>query len=401
MAQVLYRDCAMADGRGPEATLGVSILMDGGRIAWIRPAGEEGDLDPRCRVVDASCSTAVHGMVDCHSHVTMPGGAHWIERGRDPRQHLLDAAEHNGALLSQAGVRWARDVGSPLSRESPTAERPRALALDVRDRWRTRPAQPYIRAAGTWVTRAGTIEGIAAEAADADELVARAAEQIDDGADLVKLYGDGPDAATPPWSVDELRRAVTLCHDRGVRVTAHATRYANARACVEAGVDCIEHGFELDEATATLMAGQGTAMVSTLTVLSSWHTFAATTRLPRFTSSEGRAAIASRREAAVESVRAARRAGVPIAAGTDFGGGSARANQLAWEVEALVGCGLEPWEALGAATWRGGEVLGEPDAGSLREGGPADIVLVHGDPLSDPTALWRVWRVSWRDDPTG
>ena len=36
------------------------------------------------------------------------------------------------------------------------------------------------------------------------------------------------------------------------------------------------------------------------------------------------------------------------------------------------------------ATWRGGELLGEPDAGVLRDGGPADFVLVHGDPLSRP-----------------
>ena len=88
-----------------------------------------------------------------------------------------------------------------------------------------------------------------------------------------------------------------------------------------------------------------------------------------------------------------------VCSGTDFGGGSTRANQLAWEVEALVAAGLEPWEALGAATWRGGQLLGESDAGVLREGGPADFSLVHGDPLSDPTALWRVWRVSWSPDP--
>ena len=86
-----------------------------------------------------------------------------------------------------------------------------------------------------------------------------------------------------------------------------------------------------------------------------------------------------------------------IAAGTDFGGGSLRANQLAWEVEEMVEAGLQPWQALAAATWRGGELLGEPDAGVIREGGPADFFLVHGDPLSDPSALWRVWRVAWAD----
>jgi imidazolonepropionase-like amidohydrolase len=97
----------------------------------------------------------------------------------------------------------------------------------------------------------------------------------------------------------------------------------------------------------------------------------------------------------VESVRLARHAGVAIAAGTDFGGGSLRANQLAWEVESLVAAGLEPWEALGAATWRGGELLDEASAGVIAEGGPADFFLVHGDPLSEPAALWRVWRVAW------
>jgi imidazolonepropionase-like amidohydrolase len=80
--------------------------------------------------------------------------------------------------------------------------------------------------------------------------------------------------------------------------------------------------------------------------------------------------------------------------GTDFGGGSARANQLAWEVECLVEAGLEPWEALGCVTWRGGELLGEPTAGVISEDGPADFSLVHGDPNADPTALWRVWHVA-------
>ena len=55
---------------------------------------------------------------------------------------------------------------------------------------------------------------------------------------------------------------------------------------------------------------------------------------------------------------------------------------------------------------RNWELLEEPEAGRIVEGGPADFFLVHGDPLTDPTALWRVWRVAWlpeapgRADPT-
>ena len=159
-------------------------------------------------------------------------------------------------------------------------------------------------------------------------------------------------------------------------------------------MDSIEHGFELDADVARLMAERGVALVTTMTVLKSWLTFSTTTAIPRFAGPDSRAQILDRLEQARHSVRLAHAAGVAIVGGTDFGGGSARANQLPWEVESLAEAGLEPWEALAAVTWRGGELLGEPEAGVIREGGPADFSLVHGDPLSDPTALWRVWRVA-------
>jgi imidazolonepropionase-like amidohydrolase len=143
------------------------------------------------------------------------------------------------------------------------------------------------------------------------------------------------------------------------------------------------------------VAERGVALSSTLAVLKSWLTFGRTTRLDRFVTKEGQQRIRDRLERARESVALAHKAGVLISAGTDFGGGSTRANHLAWEVESLVEAGLEPWEALAAATWHGGLLLGEPDAGVIRAGGPADFFLVHGDPLSDPAALWRVWRVAW------
>jgi imidazolonepropionase-like amidohydrolase len=394
---VLYRDTAIADGRSDRLRLGVSLLVEHGRIAWIRDAGDEPDtsgLDGP-EVVDASGATLVPAMVDAHSHVTMPGGAHWIQRGLDEPERLLLAAERNGDLLTRSGVRWARDVGAPIGVDPRDGAR-RALSLGVRDRWRERPDRPYIRAAGTWVTRAGTLpSALGAEASNADELLAAAIGQLDDGADLVKLYLDGPEPETPPWSRDEVARVVTAAHERGARVTAHATRLGGTRAGVEGGADAIEHGFEIDSSLAAEMARRGTFLVSTLTVFRSRVTFRRTTSIPRFASDDGARVIVDRLAEASASVAVARTAGVRIAAGTDFGGGSPRAGQLAWEVESLVAAGLEPWEALAAATWRGGELLGEAEAGTVREGGPADFFLVHGDPLSEPAALWRVWRVGW------
>jgi imidazolonepropionase-like amidohydrolase len=330
--------------------------------------------------------------VDGHSHLTLPGGSHWIARGADPAETLVAVAESNGELLHRSGVRWARDVGSPR-REHDGVER--ALSIGVRDQWRGRRDRPYVRAAGTWITVAGALpDGLSVEARDADELLAAAAGQLDDGADFVKLYLDGPDPETAPWTAAEVRRVVEAVHARGAKVTAHSSRLSGARVCAEAGTDSIEHGFELDADVTRLMAERGVALVTTLTVMKSWLTFSTTTALPRFAGPGSRTRILDRLELARHSVRLAREAGVAIVGGTDFGGGSARANQLPWEVESLAEAGLEPWEALAAVTWRGGELLGEPAAGVIREGGPADFSLVHGDPLSDPTALWRVWRVA-------
>lgn len=389
--RILYRDAALADGRSATLVHGQAVLVVDHRIEYLGP-DEEAPKAENATVIDAGGSTIVPGMVDAHSHITLPGGSHWIDRIGDDTARLLEAAEHNGELMVRSGTRWARDVGSPRRTHD---HRERALALAVRDSWQGRRDRPYIRAAGTWITREGVLPPkVSVEASDADALVAAVERELDDGADHVKLYLDGPDIDTPPWTAREVERAVAAAAARGATATAHATQLAGARVGVEGGVACIEHGTRLDADLVTLMAARGTFVVPTLTVLASWQTFGATTRIERFIAEDSVGRIAERREAAFESVRLARQAGVRIAAGTDFGGGSARANQMPWEVGQLVDAGLEPWEALAAATWVGGDLLGEPDAGIVRQGGPADFFLVHGNPLDDPAALWRVWRVA-------
>lgn len=392
--RALYRDGALADGRSATLQRNVSILVDDGRIAWIRPTG--GEEDPgAATVIDCAGATFVPGMVDCHSHVTGPGGANWIERFNDPPETLLAVAEHNGRIGLAAGVRWMRDVGSPIGVD-PTDGRERALALGVRDRWAGRADRPYLRAAGSWLFKRGANPmRSAVEAETADELLAGAIGQLDAGADLVKLYMDGPDVNVSPWTADEVARVVEAAHQRGARVAAHSGRLNGAREAVLGGVDSIEHGFDLAADVAAEMATRGTTLVSTLAVMRSWVSFGDTTTMERFAGAAGRAAVQARLEQGEASVRTALDAGVAIATGSDFGGGSLRANQLAWEVTSLVAAGLEPMDALAAATWRGGELIGEQDAGVIREGGPADFFCVHGDPLSDPESLWRVWRAAW------
>jgi imidazolonepropionase-like amidohydrolase len=390
-APVLYRGAALADGRSATLQRNVSVLVENGVVVWIRPTG--GEEDPRgAAVVDAAGATIVPGLVDAHSHLTGAGGVNWIERFNDPPAVLAATGEANAALAWQYGVRWLRDVGSPIVID-PVDGRGRAASLGVRDRLAGRAGFPAIRAAGSWVTRAGSLPGrISAEAANADQLLAVALQQLDDGADLVKLYLDGPDPNTAPWSIAETRRVVEAVHTRGARVAAHAGRIASIRVAVEAGVDTVEHGFELDAYTARRMRDTGTMLVSTLTVFRSWLSFSSTTTVPFFSATGAAGRISAELEAAEASIRNARAAGVAIAAGSDAGGGSARANHIPWEFQSLIAAGLDPVEALAAVTWRGGEALAEPEAGVLREGGPAHFFLVHGDPLTDSGAIWRIWR---------
>jgi imidazolonepropionase-like amidohydrolase len=380
----LIRDACLADGHSATLEVGVSLLIENGRIARVSPEeSDPGDAD----VLDGGGATIVPAFVDAHSHLTMPGGSHWIERGSDPPDRLREVARRNAVRLVQAGILWARDVGSPAGPDG------RAVSLQVRQEMAGRADAPYIRVAGTWIATDGYLP-MTVPVKDGDGLRAAALAQLDSGTDFVKIMLDPPDRSDRcPFTVDDVRKACEAVHGRGRKITAHATILDGARVGAEAGVDSIEHGMELDDAIVATMRANNVALVSTLSVLSSWATFAQTTRIERFSSDEGKRRLAARREGAFAAIKAAHRAGVRIAAGSDFGGGSVRAGHLAWEVEQLVEAGLEPHQALAAVTWRGGELLGVDHAGRLRPGDPADLVLVHGDPLSDPRALWRVWAV--------
>ncbi|MDQ6714326.1 MAG: amidohydrolase family protein, partial [Candidatus Dormibacteraeota bacterium] len=379
--RLLIRDVCLADGYSATLQVGVSVLIENGRIAWVSPdESDPGDT----AVLDGGGATIVPAFVDSHSHLTMPGGSHWIDRGSDPPDQLREVARRNAARLVQAGILWARDVGSPAGPDG------RAVSLLVRQEMANRTGAPYIRVAGTWIATDGYLP-MTVPVKDGDELRAAVLAQLDSGTDFVKIMLDPPDRSDRcPFTVEDVRKACEAVHARGRKITAHATILDGARVGAEAGVDSIEHGMELDDTIAATMRAKNVALVSTLSVLASWATFERTTRIERFTSDEGKRRLTARREGAFAAIKAAHRAGVRIAGGSDFGGGSVRAGHLAWEVEKLVEAGLEPHEALAAVTWRGGELLGVDHAGRIRAGDPADLVLVHGDPLSDPRALWRV-----------
>ena len=65
-----------------------------------------------CEIVDAGGTTIVPGMVDGHSHLTLPDGSHWIGGGSDPdrdpaeSRHLYGKVEQSARSGSAAEGDW-------------------------------------------------------------------------------------------------------------------------------------------------------------------------------------------------------------------------------------------------------------------------------------------------------
>jgi imidazolonepropionase-like amidohydrolase len=125
--RTLYRSAAVAHATGPDLVLDQSVLVDDGVLAWMGPDDEAPDTGVD-RLIDAGGATILPGLVDAHSHSTLPGGSHWIDRIDDSKDELIRVSEENGEIAHRAGIRWFRDVGAP-KRDG------RALSLTVRDAW--------------------------------------------------------------------------------------------------------------------------------------------------------------------------------------------------------------------------------------------------------------------------
>ncbi len=93
--------------------------------------------------------------------------------------------------------------------------------------------------------------------------------QIRHGAKLIKVSASGGvmSHSTAPgaqqYSDDEFEAIADEAHRAGVRVAAHAVGDSAIRACIRAGIDCIEHGFLATDDTIQMMVDHGTFLVST------------------------------------------------------------------------------------------------------------------------------------------
>jgi imidazolonepropionase-like amidohydrolase len=210
--------------------------------------------------------------------------------------------------------------------------------------------------------------------------------QIKYGAQLIKVCASGGvmsltgEPGAQHYSDEEMGAIVDEAHRRGLRVAAHCLGAGAVKHAVAAGIDCIEHGFLVDDEARALMVEHGTFLVATQGLTDDMDVSKAAPEL--------QAKAAKIFPQARQSIRLAYEAGVKIAVGSDAP--AIPHGKNAQELVTLVERGLPPLAVLRGATTVAADLINVTDRGRLVEGQLADIIGVPGDPLDDITVTQHV-----------
>jgi imidazolonepropionase-like amidohydrolase len=368
-----------------------AIVIQGDKIVSVGPsASAKAAAD--ATVVDLPNATVLPGLIDAHTHITFnQGDTGYSALGISVPREALTGAK-NARITLMAGFTTVRNVGA--SGFSDVALRDAINAGDV--------PGPRMLVSGPALGITGghcdnnllpfdyhqTDEGVA----DGIENVQhKVREIIKYGADVIKICatggvmskGDDPNASQ--YTLEEMKAIVAEAHRLGRKVAAHAHGAQGVQWASEAGVDSIEHGHLMNDASVATLKKNGTYLVPTL-YLMDWHKEnAARSNLPDYVRRKMEMVSA----AGQSNVKKAFAAGVKIGFGTDAAVYPHGLN--GHEFAVYVRLGMTPLQAIQTATVNDADLLGWSDkVGTLEAGKFADIIAVDGDPLKDVTTLQNV-----------
>ncbi len=208
-------------------------------------------------------------------------------------------------------------------------------------------------------------------------------EQMRQGSDHIKIMMSGG-VASPydplmslQFSMEEVRAAVEEAEAFGRYTCAHAYSPEAITRAAHGGVRTIEHGNLIDEASAKLMKDKGMFLVANLVAY-----FAMKERASEY----GMSADMLQKndmviDGALRSLEICKRAGVPVAYGSDLLGQLQVDQSREFLLRSEV---LTPIEIIRQATTVGAQVVRmEGKLGTLAAGAYADILVVNGNPLKD------------------
>ena len=215
--------------------------------------------------------------------------------------------------------------------------------------------------------------------------------QVKYGADVIKILASGG-AGSPldnptqeSLSPEEVRRAVAVAHSLGKRIAAHAQNNHSIRSCIEAGIDSIEHGSDLDEATIALLKQRHIYLD-----MAPIHRLEAAGK--QYASNQEVKWVKRRKlyNLHVASFQLALKSdGLLWSAGSDVGY-APNTPTLTTELEKWVELGMPTRVALVAATVNNASLFDTPDVGTLEVGKAADLIAVRGNPLDHIQALEQI-----------
>lgn len=392
MARILFRNCRVWDASGVPA-FPADVLVDGRRIRAV--ATPVGQLEaPGAEVIDAKGMTLMPGMVEGHAHISFINGARPTDLGdTPPEEHTLIAAR-NARLLLDHGFTGAYSAASAK------------LRLDVVIRNAIEAGDlpgPRLKACGPEITVTGGLgddrrphqfrDSFAIFADGPTEVTRLARLCAREGVDSIKLNISGDDHTKRgglPRTVmteAEVRAGADAAHDFGRMVNAHCRASESVKRAVRCGVDVIYHCEHADtEALDLLESVKDRVFVGPAIGLlhAAVHEAAEGTLHPTI-----RHGITLGLEAASRTYPEMRKRGIRVVIGGDYGFARTPQGENARDIAHFVNhLGYSPTEALICATRYGAELMGMGDeAGQLREGFLADLLLVDGDPVADVALL--------------
>ena len=385
MTRYLFRNVKLLDPGKDELLGGHEVLVEGGVIREvsdrpIQPAG--------ATLIDGGGRTLMPGLIDCHVHVFLS------ELNIRNLEHVpltlmtARAAELMRGMIDR-GFTTVRDTGGAdwgikAAVEGGLLQGPR-LFISGRaigptgghsdSRRRTDGGAPCGCCNAMVFTMA---------LADGPDDVRRSArEQMRQGADQVKIMMSGG-VASPydpldslPYSPGEVAAVVEEAQAFGRYVCAHAYTPEAITRAMQGGVRTIEHGNLIDEPAARLMADNGAFLVANLVTYHAMKERAAQLGMSADMLAKNDVVL----EAGYRSLEICKRAGVPVAYGSDLLGPLQEEQSREFLIRGEV---MKPIEVIRSATTVAARVLRrEGTLGVIAPGALADLLVVDGNPLLD------------------